>query len=104
MKFSELKTNRFVRSIVLRLSILVLFVSIFSMVLFFLINDISESSSQSEELRKRIDEMNLAGETFSSLIRDYQIINPYFSDIENILPTKVLIGVIETKTGQSIFG
>jgi hypothetical protein len=88
MKFSELKTNRFVRGVVLRLSILILFVSISSLALFFLINNISESSTQSEELRKRVDEMNLAGETFSSLIRDYQIISPYFYDIENILPTK----------------
>ncbi len=88
MKIFDFKKDGFSRKIIISAIILALVIIITTVFLLVVNSSISKKSKAINQLRSQISEMNLTGETFSVLARDFQSISPYLEDLKNILPSR----------------
>lgn len=89
--FNFLKINNkeaFIKQITIRLVIFVAIVVIGIIFLVVLGRGIKNKVLGIQDLRRQIEELNLAGEAFSTLAKQHQLIGPYTDDLNNALPTK----------------
>lgn len=88
LNFLGISKNSFLGQLVTRLAVLLAIIIASIIILFFISKEIRSKASSIADLRQQIEELNLAGESFAGLLKEYQLISPYADDLKEVLPTK----------------
>lgn len=84
----KIKNNAFLKQVVIKSGILAAILVVFIVGVLILNKSISSNSVKIKTLREDIQKLTWTSEALSSLVRDYQLLNPHLEAIRNLIPDR----------------